>query len=141
MNDITQTIQLAVAPVFLLTSLGTILSVLSTRLGRVVDRGRVLSDRLGSAPDAALLVIQAELATLARRRVLVNRAITCCTFAALLVCLVIAFAFLGFILRANFGRIVAALFIAAITAFTAALWLFLREVFVAVESAGFGTGR
>lgn len=141
MNDITQTIQLAVAPVFLLTSLGTILGVLSARLGRVVDRGRVLSERSATASEDALRLIQAELVTLARRRSLVNRAITCCTLAALLVCLVIAFAFFGFILRANFGRIVAALFIAAISAFTAALWLFLREVFVAVESAGFDTGR
>jgi hypothetical protein len=140
-NDITHTIQLAVAPVFLLTSLGTILSVLSGRLSRVVDRGRVLSERISVAPSSSQLVIQAELSTLMRRRLLVNRAITCCTVAALLVCLVIAFAFLGFILRADFGRIVAGLFIAAISAFTAALWLFLREIFVAVESAGFGTGK
>lgn len=41
-NDVAHVIQLAVAPVFLLTGVGAILSVLVNRLGRVVDRFRVL---------------------------------------------------------------------------------------------------
>ncbi|MGH8759889.1 MAG: DUF2721 domain-containing protein, partial [Burkholderiales bacterium] len=41
-TDIARIIQLAVAPVFLLTAIGTILSALSIRLGRIVDRRRVL---------------------------------------------------------------------------------------------------
>ena len=40
-TDITRIIQLAVAPVFLLTAIGTILSALNNRLGRIVDRRRV----------------------------------------------------------------------------------------------------
>ena len=39
---IAQTIQLALAPVFVLVAMGNILNILSTRLGRVVDRARVL---------------------------------------------------------------------------------------------------
>ncbi len=45
-SDITRIIQLAVAPVFLLTAIGTILSALNNRLGRIVDRRRVITDRL-----------------------------------------------------------------------------------------------
>ena len=37
-SDITRIIQLAVAPVFLLTAIGTILSALNNRLGRIVDK-------------------------------------------------------------------------------------------------------
>ena len=48
-------------------------------------------------------------------------------------CLVITVAFLGFILSADFGRVVSAFFIAAITAFTVGLLHFLREILVAVE--------
>ena len=40
--DISHTIQVAVAPVFLLSALGTTLSVLTTRLGRIIDRARLL---------------------------------------------------------------------------------------------------
>src|SRR5690606_27453678 len=39
---IAQTIQLALAPVFVLVAIGNIMNILSTRLGRVVDRSRVL---------------------------------------------------------------------------------------------------
>lgn len=136
--DIARTIQLAVAPVFLLTALGTIIGVLTTRLGRVVDRARVLAAELESAspPTSSKhsLPPRVELAVLARRRRLVNRAITAATFASLLVCLVIAFAFLGFMLNRNFSNVIALLFIGAVSMFIAALLFFLREIIVTVAS-------
>lgn len=137
--DIARTIQLAVAPVFLLTALGTIISVLTTRLSRVVDRTRVLSARIDSTGNATDLLRtsvppQQELLILVRRRVLVNRAITCATVAALLVCLVVLLAFLGFMLHQNFSRVIAMLFIGAMTMFISALLYFLREIILTVSS-------
>ena len=41
-GDVTHVIQLAIAPVFLLTAVGTMLNVLVSRLSRSVDRRRVL---------------------------------------------------------------------------------------------------
>jgi hypothetical protein len=137
-TDIAHTIQLAVAPVFLLTALGTILGVLSTRLGRIVDRARVIAERLSHVDAHGRDQLTLELRSLARRRTLVNHAITACTSAALLVCLLIAFAFLGSILRVDFSKVLAGLFIVAIGAFTAGLVLFLREVLVAVASVRIG---
>jgi hypothetical protein len=46
LGDISHTIQLAIAPVFLLTGVGTKLAVLTNRLARIIDRSRVLEDRL-----------------------------------------------------------------------------------------------
>jgi hypothetical protein len=137
--DIARTIQLAVAPVFLLTALGTILGVLTTRLSRVVDRTRVLTARIDSTASSTNVLRTSmppneELATLARRRNLVNRAITCATIAALLVCSVVLLAFLGFMLDRNFSRAIAMLFIAAMTMFIAALTYFLREIIITVSS-------
>ena len=52
-STIAQAIQLSVAPVFLLTGIGAILNLLATRLARVIDRSRVLEDRIPlSGPDA-----------------------------------------------------------------------------------------
>jgi hypothetical protein len=42
-------IQLAVAPVFLLSGIGAILAVMTNRLGRIIDRARVLEVRLDNA--------------------------------------------------------------------------------------------
>jgi hypothetical protein len=132
--DISRTIQLAVAPVFLLTALGTILGVLSNRLGRVVDRVRLLSGQLPSLSHEAAVPVRAELTLLAKRRLLVNHAITCATIAALLVCLLIAFAFVGFTLHRDFSQAIAWFFVAAMAAFIAALLFFLREIAVTVYS-------
>lgn len=135
---ISRTIQLAVAPVFLLTALGTILGVLSSRLFRVVDRVRVLSAQVPDSDHPPQVTdsdpIVAELALLAQRRRLVNHAITCATLAALLVCLVIAIAFVGFTMHQDYSHLMAWLFIGAMAAFISSLLFFLREVVLTVTS-------
>lgn len=132
--EIARTIQLAVAPVFLLTALGTILNVLTSRLARVVDRARVLVSQRADIDVRSSLPPDQELAILARRRRLVNHAITWATIAALLVCLVTASAFLGFTLKRDFSQVMAWLFLSAMASFIAALVLFLREIFLTVSS-------
>jgi membrane glycosyltransferase len=132
-TDIARTIQLAVAPVFLLTALGTILGVLTSRLSRVVDRARVLVARPPDAPRDSFAP-EDELVMLNRRRKLVNAAITCATVAALLVCLVIASAFIAFMLERDLSVWMALLFIGAMASFIAALLLFLREIVLTVST-------
>ncbi|BDU68767.1 hypothetical protein GETHOR_08680 [Geothrix oryzae] len=132
--DISHVIQLSVAPVFLLTSIGTILGVLSTRLARIVDRARALKDLLETASEVRIAAIQDEMHTLARRRNLINLAITFGTTAALLVCVSIATVFLGAVMKAGVAGAVASLFILAMAAFVAALVFFLREILLAVRS-------
>ena len=57
-----QTIQLSLAPVFVLVAIGNILNILSTRLGRVVDRARALqrlhNETEGQAHDLVVLEIR-----------------------------------------------------------------------------------
>jgi hypothetical protein len=132
--DISHVIQLSVAPVFLLTSIGTILGVLSMRLARIVDRARALNDLLETALESRVDAIRKEMRTLARRRRLINLAITCGTTAALLVCVSIATVFLGAVMKAGVAGVVASLFILAMAAFVAALVFFLREILLAVRS-------
>ena len=76
--DIAHIVQMAVAPVFLLTGVGAVLSVLTTRLSRVIDRGRQLDQwvREGHDPNEYAL----ELKKLDRRNILINSAITLATF-------------------------------------------------------------
>ncbi len=132
--DIARVIQLAVAPVFLLTAIGTILSVLSGRLARIVDRTRVLADRAERLEPKDRSALDLEIETLLRRRRFVNLAITAGTTAALLVCVLIASAFIGYLVGADFSAFLAVLFIAAMGAFVAALLFFLREILIAVSS-------
>jgi hypothetical protein len=135
LDDVTRVIQLSIAPVFLLTAVGTLLGVLSTRLARIVDRTRVLRERLPTRERAAHEVVRHEIQVLVRRRQLVNLAITCGVSAALLVCLLIATAFIGSILRVRISVVLAVLFVLAMIALVGALVTFLREIFLATATA------
>ena len=141
LQDVTHLIQLSVAPVFLLTAAGTTLAVLSTRLARIVDRGRVLEKRLSRANPGEAAPMRDELGTLVRRARLVHLALTFGAASALCVCLLITTAFVGFTLDARFAPAIAALFVAATLFFAGALVLFLREVFLAIRHFRLGASR
>src|SRR5512133_212405 len=117
LQGITHTIQLAVAPVFLLTALGTTLSVLTTRLARIVDRARRVEARLRDEERAVREGSVHELRLLEHRVRLIHWALTLGTSAALLVCLLIAVAFLGYLFGASVGTAMALLFVAAMGAY------------------------
>ena len=122
-----QTIQQAVAPVFLLTGVAALLGVLVNRFGRIVDRFRRLE--LASADNSALH--QGEMNVLARRAKWVHRAITLSTVAALLVCVVIVALFIGAELAVNTSTAIALLFVATMFSLIASLLCFLREIALA----------
>jgi hypothetical protein len=132
--EITNVIQLAVAPVFMLTAVGTILAALNIRLGRAVDRRRVLEQGLAALSAGQLEDARAELAQIARRIRYVYLSIVCSVLSGLFVCLLIAGAFIGAFVAANLTRMVAALFVLAVASLTASLLLFLREIFLAVST-------
>ncbi len=132
--DIAHVIQLAVAPVFLLSGVGVTLTVLTNRLSRIVDRARSLEDRLSAAPPSEAAGLHRELATLHRRAQLINRALTLSTTCALFVCIVIATLFVGAFLGLDLSGVVALLFVAAMLAFIGALVSFLREIFLATAN-------
>lgn len=133
-NDITHVIQLAIAPVFLLTAVGSIIGVMVNRLARIVDRIRVLEEMLRDASPEELKKEQDELTLLARRLRLIYLAVTCAVFCALFVGLLISVAFIDAIMTINLAKLVALLFVCAMLSFIGSLIVFLREIFLAVAS-------
>jgi len=131
-------VQLAVAPVFLLTGIGAFVAVMTNRLGRVIDRARVLEERLEVASPESAAALRADLAVLSRRAKLNGRAITLCTMTALLVCTMIAVLFLSAFLQFDASIPVALLFIAAMLCFFLGLLWFLREIYLATKSVRIG---
>lgn len=137
---IAHVIQLAVAPVFLLSGVGVTLTVLTNRLARIVDRARVLEARPDHPDETLQARLHGDLAVLSLRAKLVNRALTLCTSCALLICLVIVALFASPVLDLDLSGLIAFLFIAAMAAFIGALVYFLREIFVATASLRIGRG-
>lgn len=135
---IAHVIQLAVAPVFLLSGVGVIITVLTNRLGRIVDRARALEEQFAHSDHAQAKELDARLAVLARRSKMVNLALTLATTCALLICLVIVALFVGGLFRVDLSAAIGALFVAAMLAFIGALVSFLREIFVATGTVRIG---
>ena len=133
--DVARLIQLAVAPVFMLTAVGTIIGVLSTRLGRAVDRSRALEDKLRQLPPEGQNLVREELLLLGRRVRLVYGSIVLAVLCALFVGFLIAVAFVDAFIDIDMSKFIGLLFIAAMLAFILSLLVFLREIFLAVTSA------
>ena len=131
-------IQLAVAPVFLLTGIGAILAVMTNRLARIIDRARALEDKQDRATSELLATLRADLTILSRRAKLISAAITLCTTTALLICTVIAVLFLSASLHFNATIPVTILFVTAMVTFFLGLVWFLREIYLATVSLRIG---
>jgi hypothetical protein len=130
---IAQTIQLALAPVFVLVAMGNILNLLSSRLSRVVDRARALQDRhfATEGPDHDEVV--AEIRMIDKRIALITRAIRLMVISGLMVGCTVAVLFLEELADLRLQRVAAATFLAAIALLMWALLLFLRETQVAAD--------
>lgn len=133
-SDVAHAIQLALAPVFLLTGIAGLLNVVAGRLARIIDRGRSLTEQELPQhlenPDA----LNKELNRLERRRHYASLAITACTFSALLVCMVVAVIFLQVMLQVEFKWVISFLFTASTLTLIVGLAYFLREVHLATRT-------
>ena len=128
------TIQLALAPAFLLNGIGIILGMLTGRLTRIVDRARVVEREFtpNDHPDHAHQV--KELRLLDRRMRIVNNAIFVATASAVVLCTVVAAMFLAELAGFGFARTLAMMFALSLGLLIASLVLFLVEVRVAVRA-------
>lgn len=133
-------IQLAVAPVFLLAGVGSMLMVLTNRLARIIDRARQMEQRYRNEADPLERGrLRRDLGVLSRRARLVSRAIGFCTACSLFVSLVIMALFLQSLLDLYLHGVVPLLFIIAMGAFIVGLLLFLREIHIATAALRIGT--
>ncbi len=137
LSTVAETIQIALAPVFLLTGIGGILNVLTGRLSRVVDRARAL-ERLHpttSGPEHDHHVWELQL--LDRRMKVINAALLLCVASAMSICLVVASLFVAQLADWHFGQFVAIAFIVAMALLMSGLVLFMVEVRMSLRATHF----
>jgi hypothetical protein len=126
-------IRMAVAPVFLLTALMMLLTLLTTRLVRCVDRARsVMEERSGSpdhgASDACLRILR-------RRLWLIQWSIRCVIAASVLVCLIVVTLFSSEYLLPDLTSIIVFLFVGAMALLMVGLGCLFGEIGFAVSRA------
>ena len=138
---IAHAIQLAIAPVFLLTGVAGLLGVMATRLARVIDRGRSFEQTWPGLDAKARAAARLEIGNLERRRRVCSWSINFCTTAALLVCLVIVTLFVEEFFAVNLKWLAGALFVSAMVAVICGLACFLREVHLATHTISIDLAR
>jgi hypothetical protein len=124
MLGLAKAIQLSVAPVFLLTAIAGLLSVISNRLARVLDRAQ----RLQSVRDEAM-----DLALLKRRMTLLTRASEAVTTTGVLVAAVVAVTFVSAIAVIDLTAIVVPLFVVAMLSLMVGLLTLLLDTRVSAR--------
>jgi hypothetical protein len=124
---IAQTIQLALTPVFVLVAIGNIMNILSTRLGRIVDRSRVLQERHSGTEGQDHDAVVREIRLVDRRIHLIARAILLLVLASLSIGITVVFLFVEDFAGLNLKPVVATTFIIALALLISALLMFLRE--------------
>ena len=131
---IAQTIQLALAPVFMLVAIGNIMNILSTRLGRVVDRSRHLQARHRDTEGREHDIVVIEIRLVDRRIALIGRALLLLVTAAVIIGLTVGLLFVEEIAGFSLQRIAAATFFAAVALMMVALLLYLHETRIATAA-------
>src|SRR6185436_2897422 len=131
-------IQLAVAPVFMLTAVSGMIGAVAGRLARIIDRARLVEDRARAATETEDLDrAERELESLRRRGRLANACIALLTTCAFLIGLTIIVLFLGETGGLQISRWATGSFLAGIVTFLAALLCFLAETFLATRTLDF----
>ncbi len=137
-STLSDSIQLAVAPVFLLTAVAGMIGALTQRLARVIDRARVIHKEMG---DASLTVsargaYQDELMSIAKRGRFINVAMIFLVLCALMIGLTVLELFFA---ETTGGKLILSsfvlyTFVAGIGSFILALVSLLIEVLIASYS-------
>lgn len=133
--DISNIIHLSITPAFLLVGIGTQMRVLVDRLGRITTRSRVLEDRLTNGERGAIQATnQLELDYQLKRMHLIHHSITLSTCCALLTGIVIAALFISDTFDLRLDRFIAVIFVIAMMTLIGSFILFLREIFIAIQT-------
>ncbi len=122
------TLQVAIGPVVLVSGIGLLILSMTNRLGRVIDRGRILAREIAELPPEGQARVEAQLHILVRRAEYLRRAITAASVSVLLAALLIITLFLIAVLRLEAAWLISALFIGSLGALIFSLVVFLQDL-------------
>lgn len=141
LNSLAEGIRLSVAPVFLLTAVAGMIGALAGRLARIIDRARVIEDRIFGGETVRAETYRAEFLLLKKRANIVNSSIALLTVCAILVGITIIELFLGEVSNIQTMRLVPYSFLTGVLCFIFALACFLIEVTLATRILQFEINR
>ncbi len=121
-------LQVAVAPVILISGVGLLLLTLSNRFGRAVDRARQLVKEMREAAEADRQRLAGQVEILYRRARLIRLSITLAAISVLLASILVILLFLSPLLDLGAGLVISLLFIFCLVCLLGSLLAFLKDI-------------
>lgn len=127
-SELIPVLQIAIGPVILVSGVGLLLLTMTNRLGRVVDRSRLLGHELKIVPPGEQASIRAQLRILSKRADLIQRAITLASVSILLAAVLIIVLFGTALFRLEDAWLIGILFIGCMVCLIGAMVAFILDV-------------
>ena len=121
-------LQTAIGPVILISGIGLLLLTMTNRLGRAIDRARILVGNLPNTTETRRVKIAAQLQILWRRARLIRLAIALASVSALAAAILIIVLFLTALWQIETSWIIVILFIVCMLCLIGSLALFIHDI-------------
>lgn len=139
--DLVPILQIAVGPVILISGVGLLLLSMTNRLGRVIDRSRLLAEALRKATTQERSRFESQLKVLSRRARLVRLAIILAAMSVLLAAMLIIALFLAALLRWEIGILVAILFAGCMLSLIGSVVVFIADINLSLSALSLEVGE
>ncbi|HEX2986570.1 MAG TPA: DUF2721 domain-containing protein [Chloroflexota bacterium] len=136
-----QTLQTAIGPVVLVSGVGLLLLTMTNRLGRVVDRARLLARERRGLTGEARDKLEAQLVILGQRARLLRLAIALAAFCVLFAAVLVISLFITALAGASVPWLIAGLFILSMGSLIAAMVEFIRDINKALQATALEVGE
>lgn len=134
LSDLVPTLQLSIGPVILISGIGLLLLSMTNRLGRVIDRSRILVRELRTASENDREVELAQLKILMRRARIVRAAIALSSLSVLLAALLVIGLFVGALLELAIVSLLVALFVLCLLSLIVSLAFFISDINLSLKA-------
>jgi hypothetical protein len=134
LEQIVPILQLAIGPVIVISGVGLLLLSMINRLGRVIDRTRILAERRENDPSSLTHHIKEQLFIMMRRARLLRSAIAFISVSLLLDALLIITLFIFAIIKYEGTTIIATLFIGCMISLIVGLIYFIADINVSLSA-------
>jgi hypothetical protein len=133
-NQFLSVIQIAITPVILISGIGALMLTLTNRLGRVVDRTRMLAGQMRNASGEERTHLESQLAMMWRRARFQRVAVTLAGSSMLISCLLVLAIFVDALAGRRFGVELVVIFVASVLCLIAALGAFVIDIWVSLNA-------
>ncbi len=121
-------LQVAIAPVILISGVGLLLLSLTNRFGRAVDRTRQIHHEMRAAPVADRLRLANQVEVIYRRARLIQFSLVMCALSALSAAMLILTLFFAALMRVELAVLISLFFICCLASLVVSLVTFIMDI-------------